>query len=261
MLVFMCLCIPAYAEGEISGSDEWQFTMLPYLWMTGLQGDVTVKGISSEVDVGFDDILDALDFAGQIHLEVQRGRWGLFLDPTYMKLSADEDVSSARGYLGADVDVSLEQWLVEFGGFYRAIERPIGDDQTRHIAVDVLAGARYIYLKGDIEIQGTGPLGIRIERDDSKDWLDPMIGARVFLDLTDRLILGLRGDVGGFDVSNSSDFAWNVLAALGYKLSDNMTLWAGYRYMDIDYDDGSGNNLFEYDVELSGPIVGLAVKF
>ncbi|MBI4831467.1 MAG: hypothetical protein HY801_07915, partial [Candidatus Lindowbacteria bacterium] len=220
-----------------------------------------VKGASSEVDASFSDILDHLDLAVQVHLEARNGKWGLFLDPTYMKLSGDEDVSSARGVFGADVEVTAETWLVEFGGFYRVGEWPVGDDATRSLVFDVLAGGRYFYLNNEIEIEGTGPLGLDVDVDESKDWVDPIVGGRVFLDLSDKFKVGLRADVGGFDVGNTSDFAWNVLAALGYDLSENTTLWAGYRHLEVDYDDGSGSDLFVYDVEMSGPIVGMAIRF
>jgi hypothetical protein len=261
MLLFVLVCPSAYGEVESSGPDDWQFTVIPYIWMIGVEGELTAKGVASDVDIGFDDILDALDFGGEVHLEAQKGRWGVFLDPTYLKLSADKDVSSPRGILSADIDVDVEVWLVEFGGFYRVIENPVGNDASRFVAFDVLAGARYMYLETKVDLTGAGPLGVHIEGDERKDWIDPIVGGRVFYDVTEKVSVGLRGDIGGFGVGNSSDFAWNILAAIGYDINQNMTLWAGYRHLDVDYDDGSGSDLFVLDAEISGPIVGLAIRF
>jgi hypothetical protein len=254
----------AYAQEQQeppANVDEWQFTVIPYLWMMGIEGEVTVGPASADVDAGFDDILDALDFGGQVHLEAQKGKWGLFLDPTYLAVSADDDVSSPRGTFSADIDVDLEAWLVEFGGFYRVIENPVGNDGSRTVTFDVLAGARYMALEAEVDIEGAGPLGLDIKRDDNKDWIDPIVGGRIFYDITEKVSLGLRADIGGFDVGDSSDFAWNILAAIGYDINQNMTLWAGYRHLDVDYDDGSGSDLFVYDVEVSGPMAGLAIHF
>jgi hypothetical protein len=51
------------------------------------------------------------------------------------------------------------------------------------------------------------------------------------------------------------------MALLGYHISERTTLWAGYRHLDIDYDKGSGSELFAMDIAMSGPIVGLEIRF
>jgi hypothetical protein len=48
---------------------------------------------------------------------------------------------------------------------------------------------------------------------------------------------------------------------VGYQLKPNTTLLIGYGVLDVDYDDGSGANLFEYDITTSGPIIGTAFRF
>ena len=40
-----------------------------------------------------------------------------------------------------------------------------------------------------------------------------------------------------------------------------MTVYAGYREISIDYDDGSGASKFELDVTMSGPIIGFEYRF
>jgi hypothetical protein len=40
-----------------------------------------------------------------------------------------------------------------------------------------------------------------------------------------------------------------------------VALPSGYRHRGIDYDKASGFNQFEYDVQVSGPVVGLAIRF
>jgi hypothetical protein len=35
----------------------------------------------------------------------------------------------------------------------------------------------------------------------------------------------------------------------------------GYRALGVDYDDGNGDDRFEYDVTMSGPYVGMAYRF
>jgi hypothetical protein len=52
---------------------------------------------------------------------------------------------------------------------------------------------------------------------------------------------------------------------LGYRFGlfgeDNARVVGGYRAMYQDYTDGSGDNKFEWDVTLHGPILGLSIEF
>jgi hypothetical protein len=111
---------PAYAQAGPPAPEEWEFTVIPYLWATDLDGDITVRGVSSDVDMSFSDIRDNLDFAGQVHVEAAKGRWGLFVDPADIKLSVEENVSVPL--TDVSVGVATKMWLVEFGGFYRLCE-------------------------------------------------------------------------------------------------------------------------------------------
>jgi hypothetical protein len=36
---------------------------------------------------------------------------------------------------------------------------------------------------------------------------------------------------------------------------------AAFRYMDMDYEDGSGQNRFIYDMAFSGPAMGVVFSF
>jgi hypothetical protein len=51
---------------------------------------------------------------------------------------------------------------------------------------------------------------------------------------------------------------WNLVATLQYQMSPKVTLAAGYRVLDIDYDHGSGTDRFVYDVLTHGPVLGIA---
>jgi hypothetical protein len=53
---------PAVADSPVS--DELEVTAAPYMWFLELDGNATVKGQKSDVDVGFSDIWDNLNFGG-----------------------------------------------------------------------------------------------------------------------------------------------------------------------------------------------------
>jgi opacity protein-like surface antigen len=123
------------------------------------------------------------------------------------------------------------------------------------LSFEALAGGRYNYVKSEVEILSL------LKSKESQDWVDPIVGIRLRAGLTEKLSLRVRGDIGGFGIGSASDFAWNVVAFLGYQLSRRITLGAGWRILDIDYEKGSGSRRFEYDVTTSGPVVGLAFRF
>ena len=85
----------ARAEDSASESSDWDFSAAIYLWGMGLNGDLTVKGETAEIDASFIDIVETSDsvFALQLHGEAWwRGRWGGFLDGSYVDLGVDNVV-------------------------------------------------------------------------------------------------------------------------------------------------------------------------
>lgn len=228
---------PLEAQSESPG---WEFTAGTYLWLYGLDGDVRVQGQQADVDVGFDELFDNLDFAVPLHFEAQKDRFGILLDGTYGKLSVD----GTSGPLEAQVDV--QQWIVELSGFYRVFSS--GKPGPRSLQVDLLAGARW--SGQDVELSFVDP---QADRDDRVDWVDAIVGARAFYRFTKSLGVGLRGDVGGFGIGGSSDFSWNVSTDLGWEFAEHWWLSLGYRSLSQDYSSGD----FEYDVTTAGPMIGI----
>jgi hypothetical protein len=161
-----------------------------------------------------------------------------------------------------EVDVELKAWLVDAGMIYRVVDQPVSCPLARHLKLDLTAGIRYVYMKSvidiDIEPGAFGLFPSRIKSTTRKDWVDPVIGARTQLALSDRWLLSVRGDVGGFGVGSASDFSWQVVAGMGYRITDRTTLSAGYRKLDIDYKAGDDAEL---DMTLEGPFAACTIRF
>src|SRR5882724_2008138 len=58
-LLIITAILPSARAGE-SSSEGWQFSVIPFLWMPGLNGKVGVRGVTAAVDASFIDILDKL---------------------------------------------------------------------------------------------------------------------------------------------------------------------------------------------------------
>ncbi len=232
------------AQGQDLGTDRWQLSVTPYMWLSGIDGDVKVRDTEVGVDVPFADILDALDFGALLHIEAQKGRWGLLSDVIYLALSTDKDLNVVNAKL------DIDSWIVEFGGFYRL--GAWSGDRRLPMSLDVLVGGRYWNLDVDLTI---GPLG----REASAGWVDPFIGLRWTGELTDWLGLYARGDIGGFDIyDEASKLTWNVDAGAAFNLSKSVVLLAGYRALNIDREE---HHNLEADLTLAGPEVGLMIRF
>lgn len=241
---------------EAVGDSDWEFFVAPYLWMAGMSGDVTVGDTQSDVNTPFSDILKNLDLGAECHVEVRRGHWGAILDPTYMKLSVEEEASVAGG-VPVDAKIVMKEWLVEAGGFYRFGAFPLGGDEGNSVSVDALLGGRYWSVDSEIDVD-VPTLGRGASGGVGKDWVDPFVGARVNVSLIEKVHLTVRGDLGGFGVG--SDVAWGASGVVGYDFTSLISAWLGYRAVGVDY-QGDSTGEVSYDLVMHGPLTGVGFRF
>ncbi len=248
------------AEEKAKEKSDWEFQVAPYMWFLSTSGDVTVKGQKSDLDLSFDDIWDELNIAAMLAFNARNGRWGFYGDIIYANLG-DSDVEGPLGFVKIDPTIKLA-WLTA-GGFYRLGSWGLSEAAAKKaptVTMDVFAGARYTYL--DIELDFKNVPQPTASGD--KHWVDPLVGSRVILDLTQRWAVSLDGSIGGFGVG--SDFAWDAAGLIGYRFplfskENNAALFGGYRARYQDYTDGSGDDEFKWDVTLHGPILGMSIGF
>mgnify|MGYP000935897164 CR=1 FL=1 len=148
-----------------ASSNDWQVTSWAYGWLAGLEGTTGIKGFNTEVDVPFSSILDHLDMSVALNLEVQKGRWGGWVDGMYLKVSAG---GSTPDPLLDVVNVSLEQIVAEAALFYRVWESPQG-------SLDLYAGARYMSMTGDMSLSLSDSGVQQVSEDLSEKVIDEVI--------------------------------------------------------------------------------------
>jgi hypothetical protein len=260
-LLLVLICSPASGQTTRSrptAAGGWTFDVAPYLWLPAIDGDITVRGRTAPVDVSIGEfvetIFESFQFAAIGRVEARRGPLVFTLDLLYLSLEEEDSTSQ-----GIETEVDFSQLIVEFGAGYRLGEWPLGTQPWPKLSVEALGGGRYVHLDTGLEITGTGPLGVDVDVDQTVDWLDPFIGARLRLAVSPTLAFVVRGDVGGFGAG--SDLTWNLVGTLQYQVSRKVTLAGGYRVLDIDYDQGSGTTRFVYAVQTRGPLLGIAIHF
>src|SRR5262245_23146853 len=183
---------PAEAVPQASPDPGWEFSISPYFFLARLDGTVGVLGRQAEVNASFRDIFRNLDFALMGQVEARKGNWSILGDAMYMSLSGKRVTPSP--FFG-DIDVEVKETIIEPAVAYRVLK-------TERGSIDLVGGVRFWHVKPHITFQPRIlPL---VDVEDSKNWADPIVGARGTASLSPRVFVLGRFDVGGFGVS--SDF-------------------------------------------------------
>ncbi|THB79662.1 MAG: hypothetical protein D6B25_00780 [Desulfobulbaceae bacterium] len=232
---------PAFAE------DEWQFHLAPYAWLAGQQGEASVfQGLPPvDIDIDFwDDIAGNINGALFLVGEAQKGPFGVVFDLAYVNI---EDDDATPGPLFSRAEVQTEAWMSSLAGKYRLLEQYSS-------YLDLLAGVRYWSVENTVTLKPGALPGAKASQ--MKTWVDPIIGVNGLTPLGEsRFYVGGSLVIGGFGVS--SDFMWDVFVRLGYQWTESLSTIIGYRYLDVDYSDGS----YQYEIAQHGPILGLSYRF
>jgi hypothetical protein len=251
ILGLVILSAAAWADTGSPESDRWQVTIEPYLWTPQLSGSVTVNNTQEKVKFDLTDYFNIIDEISMIlmgRVTIQKDRFAIFYDGMYAKL--EDEINS-----GVTAEITSKQLIQEMGASFEVNQWALGGEAQKNLRLEILGGARHVYLRSE----GTAedPLGVRLENDKTRQWVDPFIGGRLTLGLTELTSISLRGDIGGFGVS--SDFIWNgILEARHYFTKNkNWFTTVGYRGMNTDYEDGS----FEYKLDYYGPVTSAGFTF
>jgi hypothetical protein len=209
----------ANSNPQTSKSKDWEFTLVPYLWFTALNGSIVVKGIEANVDATFLDLIKYFSFGLMLHGEVWwKEKFGGFEDTVYARFEDKKDVT-IRNFTSLNIKLIATLLIQEIGGLYRVGTWPVGSPYNQFVqkaepafTLDLLAGGRFWHLGNELDISGQSRLGILpSEIDQSKNWFDFIVGARGRLDFYKKLYLEVRSDIGGFNLSFSSKIAWNTV--------------------------------------------------
>jgi opacity protein-like surface antigen len=225
-------------------------------WVAGLSGDFGVRGVVTEQDVKFTDILKRLDMIAVGSLYARYQRWEIFADGQYMKIS---DTATLPGLLFDTAHVSLKSAFAEAFVGYRLTNCKNG-------ILSVFAGARYNYMSANLQIaKDSDPrfpilrerLGIppNLKVSGSIDWVDPVIGLAGKVHVWKPVSLYAKGDIGGFGAA--SDFTWQVQGGVEFQLTQWLWSDVGWRYVKFDYTSGGFTN----KTELNGPFIETGVNF
>lgn len=244
LLLFM-FYTQAQAQSQ-STSDDWECLFAPYGLIASIEGEAGVgRAGVAEVAVDFSDILENLQLGGMFHGEIRKGSWGVILDLSFMNLGTSGTIPTG-GVVRADVDqLMLESFLA-----YRK--------ESRRGWIEIMGGMRTFDIDLQLELNGPVVQGTLIR---GETWVDPLVGTRGLVKLSDRASLIGQVDIGGFGVG--SDFSWNLQGGLGFDLTKRAVLFFQYRTLNVDFESGQAGtaDFFKYDTNTHGPLFGLGLRF
>jgi len=265
LVPLLAMPLPAAAQ---SADDKWHFNVMPYLWLPTISGTLQFpsRGSAGGPTVDFKahpgDYLGDVEMALMLVFEARKGKWLAFSDITYMKLGADDSNVKSVNFggnavsttldTGTQTDIKATIWTV--AGGYNLVQAP-------KVSLDLIAGARYLYLKATTDWQLTAtvtdPVGGGVfpasgSVSDSGDIWDGIVGVKGRVKLGDgSWFVPYYLDAG----AGGSQFTWQAQTGIGYAFRWG-DLVLGYRYLAWKQDD---NNKVIQDLKLYG--FGLAGIF
>ena len=250
-----CTAMLSIASGQAIAetSGEWEYSIAPfYLWAKNIEGASSIGGNATPLNLDFkDDILENLDAAFAFHFEARKEKLILFAEYNYAKLDPSSTLGLGPIEIKASVDYQDTMW--ELGGMYEFSNS--GSTQW-----DVLGGLRYMEQEIDLRLSGGAGLGLLPDKISAgDDWWHFFGGLRVTTTLTKRWRFRARADYGYQDSKNKGTHA---LAFADYRFRDWGSFFAGYRYLDTDYDnEESGASQYGSNISQQGPILGFNFYF
>ena len=234
---------------------SWSFFAAPYGWLEGVSGTVVTDGEPLEIDVPFEDFFGATRAGLMLYFEARRKKLFVAFDGTWATLGGESD-----GTL-IDLDVEIRERIYDMRIGYEIFNRELGDPihrskftWQRRAIVDVFVGGRYFRTEPVITL--TPIIGDEREISMVESRIDPFLGLRAGWDMSYHWVIGFRGDVGGFGIGDAAEFSWQAAAEIGFRVSRQVMLFAGYRVLAYDMVTGEGEDRNGTDLTQHGPIIG-----
>ena len=270
--LFLVLTFPASGVRAETAGGEWQFDLVPYVWLPVIDGTLKYNippggSGSPNVEVGPTDWLDLLNYGLLLNGTARKGRFLLSSDLVILSMTSKNDgrVVSVGPGSGAGVPVSATinaDTRSDLDGLILSLAAGYALQQSDEARLDGFAGVRYFgvdastrwNLTADITLP-MGPVILPSEGSigSDKDLWDFIVGLRGYTRLGgSKWFVPYYLDVGTGD----SELSWNALAGIGYEYGWGDLL---FTYRHLSYDQGSDRLLNDFN--FSGLAIGARFRF
>jgi hypothetical protein len=242
------IALSSASQDSTAEKKKWNFLVEAYMMFPNMKGTTGVGTLpDANMDVDADDIFSHFKMGTMLYFEAANDGWAFGSDILYMKLGED----ATPGTIINSGDVTVKQFAWELVGLRKLLPWLEGGIGLRLNNLDVEADL----VTNNIIGGGTTARNKSL----AQTWVDPIIIARIKSASGKKFIYQFRGDFGGFGIG--SDFAWQIQAYAGYRFSKLFQITGGYRILSVDYNKGTGDERFLYDVDTFGPVVRFGFNF
>lgn len=246
---FLSSCIILFSTNLSAQDNHWQFEIAPYLWGVSMNGDVGVGPFSSHISQDFNDLLKQFDGGGMLWLSARKNNWDLFANGMYIILTKNSTVS------GIQLQSKNKFGLYTVGVAYKTYEKNY--ENCSSLSIEPYIGARITTNNATVSLVNTN-----LSANNSENWTDPIIGARLNYHFNTKWDIILAADIGGTNFNNQKSYNLNGLIAYSpTKRATWATIYLGYRLLYQNYATGSGSNYFLWKMHMFGPLLGLGISF
>ncbi|MBA4319269.1 MAG: hypothetical protein C0412_12785 [Flavobacterium sp.] len=234
-------------DAKTSTKSEWSYLVEPYLLFPNMSGTVGLADLPElAIDADTNEIFGNLKMGAMLYAEASNDFWAIGSDLIYMELA--QGVKS--GFIVGSGEFTAKQFAWEVSGLRKV--NPWLEFGVGGILNSVNSGA-------DINLIVLGGTSLNKTKEMTKTWFDPMLITRIKSKAGEKFVYQFRGEIGGFGIG--SDLAWQMQAVAGYQFSKLFSITGGYRIISLDYESGSGQDYFHYNIDTSGPTVLFGFQF
>jgi hypothetical protein len=231
--------------GKTAADDAWHFSVSPYLWFPGVHGTASgPNGNGLSFRASPSDLLSHFRFGLMGAVEARYKRLVISGDMMWIRLEDDK----ARAFPGLGA-ISANMKATEFLLTPKIGLRVINEEKFK---ADVLAGFRLWHFGESLNFN---PSALGRNFNGSQNFLDPLVGGRIQVPLSPKIVVNILGDVGGWDTGSKLEY--QAAGLLGYKIKPALTLQAGYRYLNVDYRTSRG---IVFDATTAGVVFGATLN-
>jgi hypothetical protein len=250
LLATICLTSTiARAQVEPTGNQPapldnlWHISASPYLWMAGLNGNLSLDGHEAAVHQSFGDIFSNLKFGVMGLTEIRRSQIGILTDVLFVRVGDQKAIAVPQLPFPVNVSLTTNTFTLTPELAYRIYSQ-------RYFSADLLGGFRYYHLGASSNFDA-GPLG-QFPYSGSNNWADIVGGARLLARPTPKIGAFLIGDAGG----GGSSPTWQLAFGAGYRITKRSTVQLGYRRL---YFNRNGGTAVSLDATQQGLVLGTTI--
>ncbi len=258
------LALPGSALAADGDKPDYELGL--YLWGASIATDIDTSEFDASSHISFSDLLSNLNVAAMARARMNYDKFSVVFDGEYLDLESDTESKTVNVGPGPGVPITanakakLLAYILELNTGYQVfdVSGPFsaGKSDTRGTRGELYLGGRYYSMKPEVRLKGA--VGRTIDAGEWIDFVDAVVGARLFIDLSKTVVLGIQGDMGGFSIGNSSDQSWEQITSLSWHFSDSMTMSLGYKFLDVRKDTGNDATV---KIQIRGPFLAATYGF